>query len=185
MARQVKLLNAKEINRAITRIAHEIIEKNKGSEDIILVGIKSRGVPLANRLAEKIKAIEGREIPVGILDITLYRDDLVKERRSEPIIHDSNIKSNINEKTVILVDDVLYTGRTTRAALDALIDIGRPRIIQLAVLIDRAIESYQLGRIMGKMFQLQKSEIVRVYLEEVDGNNGAILKKMIDAEIWL
>ena len=178
MARQVKLLNAKEINRAITRIAHEIIEKNKGSEDIILVGIKSRGVPLANRLAEKIKAIEGREIPVGILDITLYRDDLVKERRSEPIIHDSNIKSNINEKTVILVDDVLYTGRTTRAALDALMNIGRPRIIQLAVLIDRGHRELPIrADYVGKNVPTSKSEIVRVYLEEVDGNNGAIIEK--------
>ncbi|HZJ76189.1 MAG TPA: bifunctional pyr operon transcriptional regulator/uracil phosphoribosyltransferase PyrR [Oscillospiraceae bacterium] len=177
MTRQVKLLDEKAINRAITRIAHEIIEKNKGAEDIILVGIKSRGVPLANRLAEKIKNIEGRKILVGTLDITLYRDDLTKEQ-AEPIVHDSNIKSNINRKIVILVDDVLYTGRTTRAALDALMDIGRPRVIQLAVLIDRGHRELPIrADYVGKNVPTSKSEVIKVYLEETDGCNGAIIEK--------
>ncbi len=177
MKRQVQLMDEKAINRAITRIAHEIIEKNKGAKDIILVGIKSRGVPLANRLAEKIKDIEGRQTPSGILDITLYRDDLTK-KQVEPIIHGSNIQININDKTIILVDDVLYTGRTTRAALDALVDIGRPRIIQLAVLIDRGHRELPIrADYVGKNVPTSKNEIVKVSLEEIDGENTVIIEE--------
>lgn len=177
MKRQVQLLDEKAINRAITRIAHEIIEKNKGVKDIVLVGIKSRGIPLASRLAEKIRTIEGRQIPVGVLDITLYRDDLTKEQ-IEPIIHGSNIKTNIDYKTVILVDDVLYTGRTTRAALDALTDIGRPKIIQLAVLIDRGHRELPIrADYVGKNVPTSKSEIIKVYLEETDGSNSVVIEK--------
>ena len=178
MKRQVQLLDEKAINRAITRIAHEIIEKNKGAKDIVLVGIKSRGVPLANRLAEKIKVTEGKEIPVGVLDITLYRDDLTGEQ-IEPIIYSSNIETNINYKIVILVDDVLYTGRTTRAALDALIDIGRPKIIQLAVLIDRGHRELPIrADYVGKNVPTSRKEIVKVYLKEIDGNDSVIIEKI-------
>lgn len=177
MKKQIQLLDEKAIGRAITRIAHEIIEKNKGAKDIILVGIKSRGVPLANRLAEKIGAIEGKQIPVGILDITLYRDDLTKEQIG-PVIHGSNIGTNINYKTVILVDDVLYTGRTTRAALDALIDMGRPKIIQLAVLIDRGHRELPIrADYVGKNVPTSRSEIIKVYLEEIDGSDSVIIVK--------
>lgn len=177
MKRQVQLLDEKAINRAITRIAHEIIERNKGSKDIVLVGIKSRGVPLANRLAEKIGIIEGGQIPVGVLDITLYRDDLTKEQ-IEPVIRSLNIETNINHKTVILVDDVLYTGRTTRAALDALIDMGRPKAIQLAVLIDRGHRELPIrADYVGKNAPTSKSEVIKVYLEETDGNNSVIIEK--------
>jgi len=178
MKRQIQLLDEKAINRAITRIAHEIIEKNKGAKDIILVGIKSRGVPLADRLAEKIKIIEGRKIPVGVLDITLYRDDLTEER-IEPIIHSLYIETNINYKIVILVDDVLYTGRTTRAALDALMDMGRPKIIQLAVLIDRGHRELPIrADYVGKNVPTSRKEIVKVYLEETDGNDSVIIEKI-------
>lgn len=177
MTRQVKLLDEKAINRAITRIAHEIIEKNKGAEDIILVGIKSRGIPIAERLAKKIKVIEDRDILVGTLDITLYRDDL-SEKEVEPVVHDSNIESNINGKIVVLVDDVLYTGRTTRAALDALMDIGRPKAIQLAVLIDRGHRELPIrADYVGKNVPTSRSEIIKVYLDETDGCNGAIIEK--------
>ncbi|HZK38110.1 MAG TPA: bifunctional pyr operon transcriptional regulator/uracil phosphoribosyltransferase PyrR [Clostridia bacterium] len=178
MKRQVQLLDEKAINRAITRIAHEIIERNKGAKDIILVGIKSRGVLLADRLAEKIKFIEGGKIPVGMLDITLYGDDLTEEQM-EPIIHSSNIETNIDYKIVILVDDVLYTGRTTRAALDALIDMGRPKIIQLAVLIDRGHRELPIrADYVGKNVPTSRKEIVKVYLEETDGKDSVIIEKI-------
>lgn len=177
MTKQVQLMDEKAINRAVTRIAHEIIEKNKGAKDIILVGIRSRGIPLANRLAEKIRTIEGREVPVGTLDITPYRDDLSKEQ-IDPSVNGSNIGSSIDDKTVILVDDVLYTGRTTRAALDALIDIGRPRIIQLAVLIDRGHRELPIrADYVGKNVPSSRSEIIRVNLEELDKGNSVIIEK--------
>lgn len=176
MKRQVQLLDEKAINRAITRIAHEILEKNKGAKDVILVGIKTRGVPLANRLAEKIKMIEGGEVPVGILDITLYRDDLTKDQM-DPVIHGSNIEANINDKIVILVDDVLYTGRTTRAALDALVDIGRPNTIQLAVLVDRGHRELPIrADYVGKNVPTSKDEIIKVHIDEIDGDNSVIIE---------
>lgn len=176
MKRQVQLLDDKGINRALTRIAHEILEKNKGAKDVVLVGIKTRGVPLANRLAEKIKMIEGKEVATGIVDITLYRDDLTKEQ-VDPVIHGSTIETDINNKTVILVDDVLYTGRTTRAALDALVDIGRPMVIQLAVLVDRGHRELPIrADYVGKNVPTSKSEIIKVHLEEVDGENSVIIE---------
>lgn len=176
MKRQVQLLDEKAIGRALTRIAHEIIEKNKGAKNVVLVGIKTRGVPLANRLAEKIKMIEGIDVPVGILDITLYRDDLSKEQ-IDPVIHGSNIQTDINNKSVILVDDVLYTGRTTRAALDALVDIGRPMVIQLAVLVDRGHRELPIrADYVGKNVPTSKEEIIKVQLEEIDGKNSVIIE---------
>lgn len=177
MKKKVQLLDEKAINRAITRIAHEILEKNKGSKDIVIVGIKTRGVPLAKRLVEKIKEIEGTEVLKGTVDITLYRDDLTKEHM-DPVIHGSNIEADINNKTVILVDDVLYTGRTTRAALDALMDIGRPTVIQLAVLIDRGHRELPIrADFVGKNVPTSKDENIKVQLEEIDGNNNVIIEE--------
>src|SRR5690606_28134450 len=136
--KKTDILDEKAINRALTRIAHEILEKNKGGEEIVIVGIKTRGVPLANRIQEKIEKIEGLKVPIGELDITLYRDDLQKAVESnEPELKETNIPTDITNKKVVLVDDVLYTGRTVRAAMDAVMDIGRPSQIQLAVLVDR------------------------------------------------
>ncbi|AKL95550.1 bifunctional protein PyrR [Clostridium aceticum] len=178
MKNQVHLMDEKAIGRAITRIAHEILEKNKGANDIILVGIKTRGVPLAKRLAEKIKLIEETAVPVGILDITLYRDDLTKES-IDPIIYDSKITTDINDKKVILVDDVLYTGRTVRAALDALVDIGRPKTIQLAVLVDRGHRELPIrADYVGKNVPTSKDEVVKVNLEEVDNQNFVVIEKL-------
>ena len=130
------LMDEDGIRRALMRIAHEIVEKNHGTEHLVLVGIRKRGVPIAARLGAEIAQIEGRELPRGVLDITLYRDDL-NELAYQPIVHTTEIPLDITDKTVILVDDVLYTGRTIRAAMNALLDLGRPRMIQLAVLIDR------------------------------------------------
>ena len=130
------LMDEVAIKRAMTRIAHEIIERNKGVEKVALIGIRRRGGPLALRLAERIEEIEGIKVPVGILDITLYRDDLTT-LASQPQVHRTEVFFNINDMNIILVDDVMYTGRTIRAAMDALIDLGRPRTIQLAVLVDR------------------------------------------------
>lgn len=172
----VQLLDDKGINRAIIRIAHEITEKNKGAQDIILVGIKTRGVPLAKRLAEKINSIEGYLVPVEVLDITLYRDDL-EIKSQEPIVQDTQFVNNIDGKTVILVDDVLYTGRTVRAALDAIIDIGRPSKIQLAVLVDRGHRELPIrADYVGKNVPTSKHEIVKVSLTEVDDDNSVVIE---------
>lgn len=132
MEEKARIMDETAINRALVRISHEIVEKNKGVEDVALVGIRRRGVPLARRMASYISGIEGIEIPVGVLDITLYRDDL-SSLSSQPVVHKTEIPFNISDKKVVLVDDVIYTGRTVRAALDALADIGRARMIQLAV----------------------------------------------------
>ena len=136
MKEKAQLMDEKAIGRAITRISHEIIERNKGIEDVVLVGIKTRGVPIADRIGKKIEQFEGTIVHTGEIDITLYRDDLNKIDM-DPVVKGSNIEFSIDDKIVILVDDVLYTGRTVRSALDAIIDIGRPKAIQLAVLVDR------------------------------------------------
>ncbi|HWO77883.1 MAG TPA: bifunctional pyr operon transcriptional regulator/uracil phosphoribosyltransferase PyrR [Bacillus sp. (in: firmicutes)] len=167
---KAQVMDAQAINRALTRIAHEIIEKNKGIDDCVLIGIKTRGIYLANRLAQKINHIEGKLIPVGELDITLYRDDLSeKTANHEPLVKGSDIPVNIHQKKVILVDDVLYTGRTSRAALDALVDQGRPAIIQLAVLVDRGHRELPIrADYVGKNVPTSKSEKIVVKLNEVD-----------------
>jgi pyrimidine operon attenuation protein / uracil phosphoribosyltransferase len=133
---KTEIMDEKALDRALTRIAHEIIERNKGVEDLVLLGIKTRGITLARRLSEKIKSIEGNELPVGSLDITSYRDD-IKDLQDIPTGSTTDISFDITGKKVILIDDVLYTGRTVRAAMDAIVDIGRPLSIQLAVLVDR------------------------------------------------
>lgn len=160
-----------KIRRALTRIAHEIIEKNRVIEDIALVGIRTRGVPLAKRLAEKINEIEGKEIKIGVLDITLYRDDLTTLSH-QPVLHKTEVPFSVEGKNVILVDDVLYTGRTVRAALDALIDLGRPQKIQLAVLVDRGHRELPIrADYIGKNVPTSGKEVVSVYLNETDKSN--------------
>ncbi|GIN91440.1 bifunctional protein PyrR [Siminovitchia terrae] len=164
------VLDEKAIHRALTRIAHEIIERNKGIENCVLVGIKTRGIYLAQRLADRVKRIEGEDIPVGELDITLYRDDLTfKTESAEPEVKGSSLPVNINNKKVILVDDVLYTGRTVRAAMDALVDIGRPSQIQLAVLVDRGHRELPIrADFIGKNIPTSSLERIVVELMETD-----------------
>lgn len=170
------LLDETAINRAITRIAHEIIEANKGAQDIVLVGVETRGVPLAKLLAQKIRMIENVEVPVEKINITYYRDDLVK-KSPQPIAGESNISVEISGKTVILVDDVIYTGRTVRAAMDAVMDLGRPSYIKLATLIDRGHRELPIRPdFIGKNIPTSKKEIVHVHLEAIDGENRVLLQ---------
>jgi len=166
------LMDANQMNRALSRIAHEIIEKNKGTEGVALVGIRRRGIPLAERLAAKLQEFEGKEVPVGTLDITLYRDDLT-ELSAVPQVHRSEVKFKLPGTVVILVDDVLYTGRTVRAALDALLDIGRPASIQLAVLIDRGHRELPIrADYVGKNVPTSHREVVEVHVSEIDGDDS-------------
>ncbi len=163
------VMDDKAIQRALTRIAHEIVEKNKGTKDLIIVGIRKRGVPLAERLADMIKDIEGIKPSTGILDITLYRDDL-SHISYQPLVQETQIKEDITNKTIVLVDDVIYTGRTIRAALDALIDLGRPKKIQLAVLIDRGHRELPIrADYVGKNVPTATKEAVEVCLNDTDG----------------
>ena len=170
MNKKTVLMDQSAMGRAITRIAHEIVERNKGGENLLLVGIKTRGVPLTMRLQEKIMEIENITVPVGELDITLYRDDLKKETAdSDPELIATNIDVDIDGKTVILIDDVLYTGRTVRAAMDAVMDIGRPSQIQLGVLIDRGHRELPIrADYVGKNIPTSNVEIIVVNLAEID-----------------
>lgn len=173
------LMDEDALNRSLTRIAHEIIEKNKGVEDLVLVGIRRRGVPLAERLAEKISLIEDVNIKVGKLDITLYRDDLTT-LGDQPIVHATQIPFNIAGKKIVLVDDVLYTGRTVRAALDAIIDIGRPLAIQLAVLVDRGHRELPIrADFVGKNIPTSRRELILVKLAEIDDCDQVVLGEII------
>lgn len=163
------LLDEAAINRALTRIAHEIVERNKGGDNLVLVGIKTRGVPIAKRLQEKIKEIEAITVPIGELDITLYRDDL-QEQLNAPELHAIHLDEDIANKTVILIDDVLYTGRTVRAAMDAVMDIGRPAQIQLAVLVDRGHRELPIrADYVGKNIPTSEKEVIVAKLTECDG----------------
>lgn len=173
MAQKAVVLDEQAIRRALTRIAHEIIERNKGIEDSVLVGIKTRGIYLAERLAERIEQIEGNKIAIGELDITLYRDDLSnKTNDHEPLVKGSDIPVDVNNKKVILIDDVLYTGRTVRAAMDALVDIGRPANIQLAVLVDRGHRELPIrADYVGKNIPTSSSEKIVVELYEADNKD--------------
>ncbi|MDD3839346.1 MAG: bifunctional pyr operon transcriptional regulator/uracil phosphoribosyltransferase PyrR [Clostridia bacterium] len=178
MREKTIIMDEKAMERAVIRIAHEIIEKNKGIEDVVLVGIQRRGVTLADWLAQKIKQVEGKQVKAGILDITLYRDDL-SMLSEHPIINDTDIPFDINSKNVVLVDDVLYTGRTARAAMDAIIDLGRPKTIQLAVLIDRGHRELPIrADYVGKNVPTARSEIVNVNVTEFDGYNKVVINEL-------
>ncbi len=165
------VMDADRISRALTRIAHEIVERNRGVEDVALVGIRSRGVPLARRIAQSLKQITGDDVPTGALDITLYRDDLMRNQVGpQPLVRKTEIPFSIDGRAIILVDDVLYTGRTTRAALDALIDFGRPKSIQLVVLVDRGHRELPIkADYVGKNVPTAPQESVQVHLHELDG----------------
>jgi len=167
------LMDRSTMNRALTRIAHEILERNKGGDHLVLVGIQTRGVPLTKRLQAKIKEIENIEVPIGELDITLYRDDLkVVTNDNDPELKSTNIDVDVNGKTVILIDDVLFTGRTVRAAMDAVMDIGRPAQIQLGILIDRGHRELPIrADYVGKNIPTSTEEIIVVKVDEVDGND--------------
>lgn len=170
-----KIMDGDGIRRAVSRIAHEILEKNKGTENLALVGIRTRGVPLAERIQEKIFEFEKVKLPLGLLDITLYRDDL-STIDIQPVVHETKVPFEIEGKTIILVDDVLFTGRTARAALDALIDLGRPQKIQFAVLIDRGHRELPIrADYVGKNVPTSTREIISVCLEETDGNEEVLL----------
>ena len=165
------VMDAERIARALTRIAHEILERNRGLADIALVGVRSRGVPIAQRVARDIHAVTGEHVAVGALDITLYRDDLMRAAVGpQPLVRKTEIPFSIDDRTIILVDDVLYTGRTTRAALDALIDFGRPKAIQLVVLVDRGHRELPIkADYVGKNLPTALDESVQVRLLELDG----------------
>jgi pyrimidine operon attenuation protein/uracil phosphoribosyltransferase len=175
------VLDSEAISRALTRIAHEILERNEGARDLVLIGIAARGDDLARRLAAEIERIEGATIPVGVLDITFYRDD-IGYRAEAPEVHETRVGFDINGSTVVLVDDVLFTGRTIRAALDALVDFGRPRAIQLAVLVDRGHRELPIrADFVGKNVPTRMHEQVRVALQEVDGEDAVEVLEPVTA----
>jgi pyrimidine operon attenuation protein/uracil phosphoribosyltransferase len=173
------VMDADRISRALTRIAHEIVERNRGVDGLALVGVRSRGVPLARRLATALKTITGDDVPTGALDITLYRDDLMRHQVGpQPLVRKTEIPFSIDDATIVLVDDVLYTGRTTRAALDALIDFGRPKVIQLVVLVDRGHRELPVkADYVGKNIPTSRQESVQVRLLELDGTDEVVLDR--------
>lgn len=176
MADTNKVMDADEIRRSITRIAHEIIERNKGAQNVVIIGIQSRGVPLAKRLAEQIESIEGVTVPLGSLNVAMYRDDY--NTRPARTIAASEIPFDVSGKTVILVDEVLYTGRTTRSALDAIVDMGRPEIIQLAVLVDRGHRELPIrADYVGKNLPTARIETVDVCWKETRGEDAVYISK--------
>ena len=171
------VMDADRIGRSLARIAHEILERNKGVDDLALIGVRSRGVPLAKRLARQIKEITGDEVPTGALDITLYRDDLMRHAVGpQPLVRRTEIPFSIDAKRILLVDDVLYTGRTIRSALDAVIDFGRPRSIQLIVLVDRGHRELPIkADYVGKNLPTSRRQSVQVRLQEIDGEDEVLL----------
>jgi len=171
MVEKAEIMDEGGIMRAVTRISHEIIERNKGIENLFLVGIQRRGVPLARLISEKVREALNESVPVGILDITFYRDDL-SMRSEHPVVRGTKIDFPITGKKIVLVDDVLYTGRTARAAIEALMDLGRPQAIQLAILIDRGHRELPIrADYVGKNVPTSRSEVIHVKLDEVDGVN--------------
>jgi len=173
------VMDADRIGRSLARIAHEILERNKGIDDLALIGVRSRGVPLAKRLARHIKEITGDDVPTGSLDITLYRDDLMKHAVGpQPVVRRTEIPFSIDGRKILLVDDVLYTGRTTRAALDALIDFGRPKAIQLIVLVDRGHRELPIkADYVGKNLPTALDESVQVRLQEIDDRDEVVVEQ--------
>jgi pyrimidine operon attenuation protein/uracil phosphoribosyltransferase len=172
-------MDGDRVLRALMRIAHEIVERNRGIDDLALVGIRTRGVPLARRLALNVAGIVGEEMPTGALDITLYRDDLMRHAVGpQPVVRRTEIPFSIDDRRILLVDDVLYTGRTTRAALDALIDFGRPRGIQLVVLVDRGHRELPIkADYVGKNVPTSRRESVQVRLQEIDGRDEVTIEQ--------
>ena len=172
------VMDVDQIRRAVKRISHEIVERNRGVKGLVVVGIRRRGVYLAERIAEYIEKIEGAPVPTGALDITLYRDDfqVTKNIQTKPVVGTTDIKEDITDKVIVLVDDVLFTGRTIRAALDELIDFGRPRQIQLAVLVDRGHREFPIkADYVGRNLPTSENELVEVRLAELDGRDEVLL----------
>jgi pyrimidine operon attenuation protein / uracil phosphoribosyltransferase len=171
-------MDADRMSRALTRIAHEILERNRGLDELALVGIRTRGVPLARRLARALKEINGDDVPTGTLDITLYRDDLMRHPVGpQPLVRRTEIPFSIDDRKIMLVDDVLYTGRTIRAALDALIDFGRPRVIQLIALVDRGHRELPIkADYVGKNLPTSPRQSVQVRLQEIDGIDEIVIE---------
>ncbi|MDQ3219073.1 MAG: bifunctional pyr operon transcriptional regulator/uracil phosphoribosyltransferase PyrR [Actinomycetota bacterium] len=171
------VMESDEIRRALTRIAHEIVEHNKGARDLCLVGIRTRGAPLAERLATAIASFEGVPVPSGALDVTLYRDDVALKRPRS--VEATTVSADVNGVAVVLVDDVLYTGRTIRAALDALLDLGRPRVVRLAVLVDRGHREFPIrADHVGRNLPTSAQEVVSVHLTETDGEDAVMISKL-------
>jgi pyrimidine operon attenuation protein/uracil phosphoribosyltransferase len=176
-----RIMMAEDIRRATIRISHEIVEKHAGTDGLALVGIQRRGVPLARRIAEAIRENEGADVPVGALDITFYRDDLSLVAQ-QPVVKGTDIAFDLNGRTIVLVDDVLYTGRTIRAAMDALIDYGRPQAIRLAVLVDRGHRELPIrADHVGKNVPTSREEVVKVTLEETDGEDAVEIERRAGA----
>ena len=178
---KAQLMSASEIDRTLVRLAHEILEKTKDLDKLAFIGIRRRGVPLAQRLAKKIDALENRQVPVGILDINLYRDDL-STVDVKPVVSATDIQFSVEGKDIILVDDVLYTGRTIRAALDALFDHGRPARVQLLALIDRGHRELPIeARFVGRVVQTTDIEIIEVKFQEIDGVEKVLLVEKVES----
>src|SRR3954469_4637009 len=182
---KARIMDGSRISRALARLASEIVEDNHGAGDLYLVGIRRRGVPLAERMADKIADLEGARPPVGVVDITLYRDDLTTVG-ANPIVNRTDLPGGVDDRNIVLIDDVLYTGRTIRAALDQLVDFGRPRRVQLAVLVDRGREHRELpiqADYIGKIVPTKKSEIIKVMLTDFDEEEGvAIVERPVTDE---
>jgi pyrimidine operon attenuation protein/uracil phosphoribosyltransferase len=174
-----QVMDADRMGRALTRIAHEILERNRGTSELALVGIRTRGVPLARRIAHSLRDINGEDVPTGALDITLYRDDLMRQPVGpQPVVRRTEVPFSIDDKRILLVDDVLYTGRTIRAALDALIDFGRPRAIQLIVLVDRGHRELPIkADYVGKNLPTSPKQSVQVRLQEIDGADEVVVNE--------
>jgi len=180
MRTKSKLVDKEGLDRILTRIAHEILEKNKGSKNLVLVGMRTRGEYLAKRIQQKIKSIDNVDLPFGILDVTLYRDDF-RMRLKQPEVSVSNITFDVNEKDIVLVDDVLYTGRTVRGALNALMDLGRPASIQLFILVDRGHRELPIrADYVGKNVPTSQNEEIKVKVDEVDGEDAIYLIEVED-----
>jgi pyrimidine operon attenuation protein/uracil phosphoribosyltransferase len=175
MKEKKKILDATRMRRIIRRMAIEIVERNRGTDDLLIIGIRTRGVPIAERIAAQIEEMEGTSVPIGVLDITLYRDDLTTIA-PQPVVRPTKFPEPIDDKVVVLVDDVLYTGRTVRAALDALIDFGRPKSVQLAVLIDRGHRELPIhADFIGREVPTDRSEVIKVMLEDSDGEDQVLI----------
>ncbi len=180
MREKATIMDTRQMDRALSRIAHEVVERNQGTADLVLVGIRSRGVPLANSLQAKIKEFEGVDVPTGSVDITLYRDDL-SQIAPNPVVQATELPFEIEGKVVVLVDDVLFTGRTIRAALDAIIDYGRPRAIQLAVLIDRGHREFPIrADFVGKNVPTALTEVIKVQCRDIDGEDNVMMMEVDD-----